>query len=127
MKIAIGLLMVMVVMACGFSYAGQGTHIQSPSARAIPVSTPTMRVDIISLTPSKNTIITASEGVRLRDRPDAAGPVDSVEIDIMHSGDTFLVESCQMVNGDWWAFGMFGTKKGWALSDFLSPNPCGGK
>lgn len=114
------MVLVMAVMACGVQYADQ---LPSPTA---PAGTPTekMRIAIITLTPPQNTIVTATEGVRLRDRPDAAGPVDSIELAVMHAGEAFQVESCQAVAGNWWAFGTYQGIKGWANADFLSPNPC---
>lgn len=119
--------MVMAVMACNVQFADQAPAPSSPSL-TVTVQ-PTMRIGIISLTPSKTVIITASEAVRLRDRPDAAGPVDSIELTVMHPGDTMQVESCQFMGGNWWAFGTYvsrATFKGWANAEFLSPNPCTG-
>lgn len=119
--------MALAVMACGLEFTG-GSPTPSGSASGTPP--PTMRIGIISLTPSIKTVIIASEGMRLRDRPDAAGPVDSVQLTIMHPGDHFMAESCQEVAGNWWAFGTYvsrETLKGWANAEFLSPNPCEAK
>lgn len=111
--------LVMAVMACAVQMAGQSP---TPSASAAP--TQKLRIDIISPTNPITTTVTASEWVRLRDRPDAAGPVDSHEIAVLHDGDVFQVTSCQKSQGDWWAYGMFHVEHGWVKAIYLSPNPC---
>lgn len=134
MKIVMAWVMVALsVMACGVQFADQSPK---PSMTASsPVSSPTNNIRIvIMVTPSAETMINAPEGVRLRDRPDAAGPVDSIELTVMHTGDAFIVQSCNKVNNHWWAYGTFHTSEslqdfidGWVIADYLSPNPCGAK
>lgn len=121
-SIAISIL-TLAILACAVGMAGAGT---TPSPSSVSPQ-PTMRIDIIALTPTRTVTITASEGMRLRDRPDAAGPGDSIELAIMKPGDRFQAESCRYVAGNWWAFGTYvsrETLKGWANAEFLSPNPC---
>lgn len=114
--------LVMAVMACGVGFEGDGTSPSLP-----PVSpTQTMRIDNMALPTVITTFVTASEGTRVRSRPDAAGPVVSIELAVMHPGDEFLVQECELVAGQWWAFGVFETyTHGWTLAQYLSPNPCG--
>lgn len=116
--------MAILVMACAITYADQTTPAPSPSARAEPSATPEMRIDIRVRETSTLTHITVQKGVRLRDRPDAAGPTDSIELAILRPGDEFQVSSCQQVAGQWWAYGTFHVKHGWVSADYLSPNPC---
>ncbi len=117
--------MAILMLACGIGYATAVTPSPAPPTAVSHVPTQTMRVGIISLTPTRTTIITAPEGLRLRDRPDASGPVDSVELSIMPQGEIFTVESCQQVRGEWWAFGYWHVNRpGWAKAEYLSPNPC---
>lgn len=118
---AVWIVLVMAVMACAVQFADQAG---TPTMTASSVPTK-LRIDTISLTPSIVTVIIASEGLKLRDRPDAAGPVDSVTLEVMEPGQVFIAESCKQVNGSWWAYGTYHTTKGWTDVEFLSPAPCG--
>lgn len=124
MKRVMAVMVVMAaVIACGVSYAGQETPTYPPPHSGLP--TPTMRIGIIATVAVKKTTIVAPEGTRLRSRPDAAGPMISVELAVMLPGDEFVVESCDLIAGKRWAFGVFDTYlHGWTLAEYLSPNPC---
>lgn len=114
----------LAVMACAVQIADQRAVPPTPSASPVVSSTEIVRIDIISVQPSKITHITASQSVRLRTLPDASGPVDSVELAILRPGDEFSVSSCSQVAGQWWAYGEINGMKGWVSADYLTPNPC---
>jgi len=124
-RTAVMAVMAILVMACGIGYATALPPSPTETPFHMPSPTLELRISIISITPTRTTIITAPEGLRLRDRPDASGPVDSVELSIMPQGEVFTVESCQQVRGEWWAYGNWHVNRsGWAKAEYLSPNPC---
>jgi hypothetical protein len=113
--------LVMAVMACGVEFAGDGT---SPS-QGVSSPPPTMRIDNMALPTVITSVVTAPEGTRVRSRPDAAGPTLSIELAVMRPGDEFQAQECELVAGQWWAFGIYDTYiHGWTLAQYLSPNPC---
>jgi hypothetical protein len=116
--------MVMAVMACGISY---GTLTPTP-ADPLPnygVPTPTITAIPVTETMQVTTRVIAPNGLRLRNRPDAEGPTDSVQQAIMPYGEIFTVTACRSVFGEPWAYGAWHVNRtGWAKSEFLNPDPC---
>lgn len=115
----------LIVGACGFMYAGQEARA-TMTPRSSDTPTALAEPSAVAIYPEpKTTIVTAVIGVRLRTRPDAQGPTDSLTLAIMEPGDAFLVDSCALHAGDWWAHGRYLDLEGWVRADFLTPNPCG--
>jgi len=129
---------VMAIMACAVGFSGSES---TSTGRVSPQ--PELRVATSTLHPPIKTIINTEGGhLRLRNRPDAAGPTDSQEVALMDNGTVFMAEACDSVNGQWWAYGWWepgfysykGTPlpeppedlkiRGWADAEFLEPNPC---
>lgn len=119
-------LMAILVMACAVTYVGNITPSPTPLPTLTPSVAPTEKVRIDNIGTATNSISTIqAESVRVRSRPDAAGPTDSIELVILKRGDRFYPTRCETVNNAWWAFGEFDSHKyGWIAAIYLFPNPC---
>lgn len=127
MKVMAVMAVMAMVMACGISYAGV-TNVPAMTEQPQPhygVPSPTTTAIPVMATFSMTTRVIAPSGLRLRDRPDAAGPTDSIEKAIMPYGEIFTVTACRSVFGEQWAYGFWHVDRtGWAKSEYLEPDPC---
>lgn len=126
LKLIFSISVMAMVMACAVSY---GTATPAPAMTSpqphYGLPTPAMTAVPVMATASMTARVIAPNGLRLRDRPDAAGPVDSIEQAIMPYGEIFTVMACRSVFGEQWAYGAWRVDRmGWAKSEFLEPDPC---
>lgn len=113
---------VMAVMACGVSFGAVPTD--KPLYES-PTPSPVTALQTVMATPAMTVRVVAEGGLRLRSRPDAAGPTDSLELAVMPDGEIFTVYACQEFDGQLWAYGAWHVSRmGWAAAEFLEPNPC---
>lgn len=119
-------LMAISVMACAVTYVGNINPSPAPLPTLTPSIAPTEKIRIDNIGTATNSISTIqAESVRVRSRPDAAGPTDSVQLVILYRGDQFFPARCETVNNTWWAYGEFQKGKyGWIAAEYLFPNPC---